>query len=147
MHFREPIYQAFFCAFFLGSKGSETPVAWVFRPILLSFPENLLEFSIFFVENRWVFIKSPSVFDKFRAKIEVLHQNGVYFAWKLYFWAAFKQNGKFFLSFLHLITMSFEKNDLKTSGSLSFGAENTLSFFKAWVFFTLSFSKTQKSLH
>ena len=134
----------FFVRFSRDNLFWKPPVPWVFGTILLSFQEILLEFSIFW--KNWLSFGQKSlsfwqILDQmlgFVAKLTLFSSENCIFK-------QFQGKTQLFLEFLMLCLLSFEQMALKTSGSLSFWAGNTLSFFRAWVFFTLSFSKTHKT--
>ena len=109
---------------------------WVFRKFCLSFRffwKNWLSFC----QKSLSFWQISDQMLGFVAKLTLFSSENCIFK-------QFQGKTQLFLEFLMLCLLSFEQMALKTSGSLSFWAGNTLSFFRAWVFFTLSFSKTHK---
>ena len=140
----QSLLQAFFWAFCQGSRGSETPIAWVFGPISLSFPEILLEFSILWWKIVEFLSEVLQFLTNFEPKLKFCNKTGYILPANCIFEQLLSKTENFSWVFCTFFN-EFWKNGLKTSGSLSFGDENT-SCFWTWVFCTLSFSNTHKKI-
>ena len=140
----------FFQHFFGGQMRIDPPKRWVFGPIFLSFFCKPLSF----FPNHWVFQKLQFFFSKNHSILTIGRHLPVHCA---FFRASIRQicssnvskNPPIVWVFKIClenppIVWVFEILTGKSSDTLSFEAQNPLSFLRSWVFFRLSFEASVK---